>query len=128
MIVAFASNQVMFAKGNTGSGVTQTITTDPVPMSGMNQASAILNVHAYLDPGGQGPQLTATAQVSNDGVNWVDSQLVVTASGTGPQDNQTKPAEAQFIRFKYEWAPETGGSGSDYVFICFDLHVRLDHS
>ena len=85
MIVAFASNQVMFAKGDgSGTGTIESITTDPVPMNGMNQASAILNVHCYLDASpAQSPQLTVTGQVSNDGVNWVDTAVVVTASGTG---------------------------------------------
>ena len=130
MIVAFASNQVMFARGDGAGGTVETITTDPVPMNGMNLASAILNVHCYLDATTpvQNPQLTATAQVSNDGVNWVDTSVIVTATGTGTQPIKTDAAEGQFIRFKYEWSPDPGSAGSDLVFICFDLHVRLDHS
>jgi len=130
MIVAFASNQVMFAKGDgSGTGTIESITTDPVPMNGMNQASAILNVHCYLDASpSQSPQLTVTGQVSNDGVNWVDTAVVVTASATGTQAIKTGAAEGQFIRFKFEWSPEAGTNGSNLVFITFDLHVRLDHS
>ena len=129
MIVAFASNQVMVAKGDgSGTGAPMVITTDPVPMNGMNRASAILNVHSYLDAGAQVPRLTAQGQVSNDGVNWVNGGPAPTATNAGLQQNATADAEGQFIRFQYTWAPEDGSNGSEYVFCCFDLHVRLDHT
>lgn len=129
MIVAFASNQVMVAKGDgAGTGASMVITTDPVPMNGMNRASAIMNIHSILDAGSQTPQLTATAQVSNDGVNWVDDGPVVVATTSGAQAIKTADTEGQFVRFQYTLEPEAGASGSDYTFMCFDLHVRLDHT
>ncbi len=130
MIVAFANNQLMVAKGNGSQGGAATvITTDPVPMNGFDRASAILNVEMYLDAGSQGPTFEAQAQVSNDGVNWVnDGPAISGVNSVGTQPIDTKLAEGQSIRFQFTWNPETGAAGTDYVFICFDLHVRLDHS
>lgn len=117
MIVAFANNQVIVAEAGTPS----VITTDPVPMNDSNNAAAIPSIH-YLY-GGTTRSLTYKAQLSNDGVVWVDSTSVTDSlNATGVGALKEGECRAAFIRFEFSFSVTGSGQGA----VCFDLHVRLD--
>lgn len=122
MVIAFANNQSLTAV----EGNPSTITTDPVPLGNNDRATAMLNVHSLWESNGGGSSLSYQAQVSNDGVNWVNvTALTDTATGvTSTPRQKTEEVNGAYIRFRFTHtittAGETGG-------VCFDLHVKLDH-
>jgi len=118
-MVAFANNQVIVAP----SADTSTIYTDPVALGSNDRGAAVLMVH-YMYGGTSSTTLTYTAQVSNDGVEWVDSLLTdnVSAAGATPKQ-KVADLNGAFVRFKIEYAIDAGAPGG----VCFDLPVNLDH-
>jgi len=117
MMVAFANNQVIVANAST----TSTIYTDPVALGNNDRGTAVLVVH-YLFGGGT-TTLTYTAQVSNDGVEWVDTTLTDSATTAGPAQQTIDDLNGAFVRFKMDYATGSGATGG----VCFDLPVSLDH-
>jgi hypothetical protein len=123
MLVAFANNQAMTAIDGTPS----VITTDPVPLSGNDRASAMLGIHYIFGQGGATISLAYKAQLSNDGTNWVDSSTLTDTYGAVTTAPRQKVAaiNAAYIRFVYTFT--VTGAPDDVGGVCFDLHVNLDH-
>lgn len=124
MTTAFANNQEISAI----TGTTSEITTDPYNLGGDDRATVMLNVHYIWALGGGMTTLAWKAQVSNDGVNWVDaggtmSDSATAATGSTPQ-KKTGPVNGEFIRFVITLANAGGTLGGAN----FDLHVKFDHA
>jgi hypothetical protein len=81
MVIAFANNQTLVAL----DAVPVTIFTDPVSLEGYDRGTGNLMVHSFWAQGGVVKALTYTAQVSNDGTNWVDSGLSSNKGGSPRQ-------------------------------------------
>lgn len=124
MVIAFANNQTMTAI----DGEPSVITTDPVPMRRNDRATANLNVHYIFAQPSATPDIAYQAQVSNDGVHWVDVTGLSdnTGSTTSVPRQVVQEAHGAFIRFKFTLTV-SGGSGSEVGGCGFDLHVKLDH-
>ncbi len=127
MVVAFANNQVMVAVND---GVA-TISTDPVPLGGNDRAAAIFNVRYVQRPGGGGVTATIAyqAQVSNDGVEWVNVATLTDSATdvTNPARQVVAAVNGAYLRFLYTFSL-TGASAGQMAGTCFDLHVNLDHA
>ena len=115
MIMTFAKCQVVVAD----TGATSDCFTDPISLGENDRGAAILLIH-YIYGGGT---LTYTAQVSNDGVEWVDTLLTegATAAAATPLQ-EVQDLNGAFLRFKFSLANGGGGQGG----VSFDLHVDLD--
>lgn len=124
MVVVFAKNLTLVA---IGSGVATTVHSDPVPLGDFDRLSAILNVHSLVKTGGTSGTLTYTAQVSNDGgQNYLAVAAVEDSSvGTGTT-RKTGAANGALLRFKFNLVL-AGGTATDVLACCFDLHVNMDH-
>jgi hypothetical protein len=123
MVIAFANNQPMTAIEGTDS----IIYTDPVPLNGMDRATAFLNVH-YIWDTVTSSTITYVGEVSADGVHWYPVSAFTdnaSAPTSAPQRVVGTLAGAAFLRFKFT-LNTTGASGLGGV--CFDLHVELDHA
>ncbi len=119
-VVNFAANQLMYAQ----QGSDMTLFTAPHPMGGLDYAEIIWNISS-LDNSSGTPTVTVTAQVSNDGVNWINSTTLTDSKSSVPTDpvQISGYARAAFIRFKYELS--VAGSPGDLVWTAFCLHVNL---
>ena len=125
-VVIFANNQTMAADGAMGA-TASVITTDPVAMNGNDRVSMILNAHYLFGAGGSGNRsFSVQPQVSNDGVEFLDSGAAITitaASGTPLQTVRT--INGAWIRMEYTLAVTTPPAADAHI--CFDHHVLLDH-
>ena len=117
MVIAFANNQVIAA--NSG---TSTIYTDPVPLNDNDRATCHLMVEYIFNASGSG--VVYQAQVSNDGVNWVDASGVTDNSTTVTSTPEAivGTVNGAFLRFKITFTASGIGMCN------FDLHVMLDHA
>ena len=123
MVTAFANNQAMTAITGTASE----ITTDPYNLGGDDRATVMWNIHYVWALGGGATTLAWKAQVSNDGVYWVDqASLADTATAaTGATPKKTTGAvNGEFIRFVITLSNAGGTLGGAN----FDLHVKFDHT
>jgi len=124
VVIAFARNLAM-----TGiQGVASVIYTDPVPLNGHDRASAMLMVH-YIFTQSVNAVLSYQGQASNDGVNWVDVAALydATNAATATPRPMVASVNAAWLRFKYVFNVIVG-PGVEVGGVCFDLHVKLDHS
>lgn len=128
MVTVVANNLAMTALGPAISEVYS----DPIDLGGNDRATVMWNIH-YLwayDAGGGGATGTAgyQAQVSNDGVYWVNVAALTdtanAATGSTPRVITPSPAvNGQFIRFRITLTASSG----DLAGAAVDLHVLLDH-
>lgn len=126
MVTVVANNLAMTALGPAISEVYS----DPIDLGGNDRATVMWSIH-YLwayDAGGGGATGTAgyQAQVSNDGVYWVDvgalADTASAATGSTPRAD-TAAVNGQFIRFKITLTASSG----DLAGAAVDLHVLFDH-
>ena len=124
MVIAFANNQTLVGK----DAVPVIIYTDPVSLDGYDRGTANLMVHSFWAQGSVTKEITHTAQVSNDGTNWVDTSLTRTETGTTADPVQdVSEVHGAFIRFKFTLSL-SGGTTAEVGAVTFDLHVLLDHT
>jgi hypothetical protein len=125
-IVVFANNQCMVADGSTGNA--SEITTDPVPLNGLDRAALILTAHYFFGGGGSGGgrNFQVFTQVSNDGTNFLDlgAAVQITAVSDTPV-RDTRACNAGYLRYRFVLNPV---AAQPDCHICFDLHVNLDKS
>lgn len=126
MVTVVANNLAMTALGP----IVSEVYSDPIDLGGNDRATVMWNIH-YLwvyDAGGGGATGTAgyQAQVSNDGVHWVDAgalgDTATAATGSTPKSN-TQPVNGQFVRFRITLTATSG----DIAGAAVDLHVLFDH-
>jgi len=125
MVVVFAKNQTLVA---IGSGVTTETFTDPVPMGDSDRLAAILNVHSLVKTGGTTGTLVYRAQVSNDGgQSFAPISAVEDSAAMAGVTRKVGAVHGALLRFQLQLAL-AGGSGTDVLACCFDLHVEMDHA
>ena len=123
MVTVVANKLAMTAK----YGSPSTIYTDPIDLGENDRGTAMMNVH-YLWLYGTAAAATIqyTAQVSNDGLYWVDA-TGLTKSESAPTgatpSTDTGEVNGQFIRFKIVLTVTAG----DLAGTAIDLHVKFDH-
>ncbi len=120
-VVAFANNQVLVSE----YGNSMEITTDPYPTRGINYGEAVLNVHSIVAVVGAAPLLTYTVQGSNDSQSWFDVGTFTDNSGLVGSYEKGEDITCAFIRLKFSFA--VGGTGGDWGYCAFDLHMNLIH-
>lgn len=126
MVTVFANNQALTCMNPTISE----ITTDPVSLGDADRATVNMNVHYIWAQGGTTTNVAYQAQVSNDGVYWVD---VTGGSDSKATPTASTPAQkvfavnGAFLRFKMTLS-NVGGAGGELGGACIDLHVNLDHA
>lgn len=125
MNIPFAKFMLLAPKEDTAAS----ITTDPVALGEYDRASVVPFVHYFHGP--NTPTFTYLAQVSQNGIIWVDTTLtkVYQAGGsppltTGALGQETKKIYGQFIRFVLDY--QVAGVGTGTGALCFDLMVNLD--
>lgn len=123
MTHVFADNQPMTAIAGTPS----VIYTDPLPLGSADRVTTHFLVHYLWASGGTTPGGTIdfVGEVSNDGVNWVDSASVGSASGAVPTIPDTQPVYGAFIRYRFTLTVDSDGQLAG---VGFDLHAVLDHA
>ena len=122
MTTVVANNQAMTAM----NGSPSTIYTDPVDLGDNDRGTVMFNVH-YLWLFGTTPaaNVAYTAQVSNDGVYWVDSGLTDSESaptGATPA-SVTDSLKGRFVRFKIVLTVTAG----DLAGAAVDVQAKFDH-
>jgi len=118
VLVAFAEDQTIVADPDT----TREITTDPVALGSNDRASMTALISVLQGPGV--PTLALVAQVSIDGVHWVNQgPSVVAVIAAGPLPLVKASVNGAFLRFLFRLV---GGTGSVLSVATFDVHVRLD--
>ena len=118
-VVNFAANQVMMAQ----EGTEMTLLTAPHPMGGNDFIEGVWNISS-LDKTAGTPTLTITAQLSNDGISWIDSSITDGQVGVPANPVEINGyVRAAFIRFKYNLV--VAGSPGDTGWAAFCLHVNL---
>ena len=110
----------------TQNGTKVSITTDPYPLGGQNQAAVMAHVEV-LDSTGGAVNLNINCEASDDGAHYAPygalDQLAL-AAGTSWVIG---PAPFAFIRFQIELDLQ-GGAAGDTAWATLDLHVNFTHT
>ena len=118
-VVNFAANQLMFAQ----QAASMTLLTAPHPMGGNDYIEGVWNISS-LDKTAGSVNAVITAQISNDGINWIDSSITSNQSSVPAAPVEINGyVRSAFLRFKYDLTV-TGSSG-DMGWTAFCLHVNL---
>ena len=118
-VVNFAANQLMFAQ----QAASMTLLTAPHPMGGNDYIEGVWNISS-LDMSAGTVTLTITAQISNDGVNWIDSSITANQATVPASPVEINGyVRAAFLRFRYEI--DVSGTPGDLCWAAFCLHVNL---
>lgn len=124
MVFVIAENQELTAM----TGPTPTIYSDPIPLRDHDTATVTFMVHFLWAYGGGGPSgvVAYMAEVSNDGVHWVDAAALADQATAATAEPKLRSADARgtYIRFRM-WADVVSGS---LVGAAFDLQVKLEHA
>ena len=109
------------------NGMDAEIVTDPVPTNGQDYQDVRLNIEV-LDGTGGTPTLDLTAEVSNDGQNFMAaSVLLITGSTTTGLKHVGAQEAAAFVRYKFT-LKSVGGAAGDLAWMTCDLHVNFMQS
>jgi hypothetical protein len=118
-VVNFAANQVMFAQ----DGTSMNLLTAPHPMGGNDYIEGVWNISS-LDKSAGAVSAVITAQISNDGVNWIATSITANQASVPAAPVEINGyVRAAFLRFKFDL--DVTGSPGDMGWTAFCLHVNL---
>ena len=118
-VINFAADKVMVAQ----DGTPMTLKSAPHPMGGNDYIEGVWNISS-LDKTAGSVNAIITAQISNDGVHYLDSSITSNQSSVPVSPIEINGyVRAAFLRFKY--GLHVTGSSGDMDWTAFCLHVNL---